>query len=452
MANRLYRLRHIHIPDSAPHYPPFDLVKRVDRLLRSQIRHGRPKLRRSRGGKACLACPPPTVLSFTSAPAYFIENTSIRTRKSTAAALESIRLTWPRSEDYPAPVSNFHVSSGDEGDQPQATAAVPGDPFDHTYKPDLLEPLLDLMPPYHGPGRLVLWPVIDMHTLGATGSAPVGQELAALLAHTTSAMLRREFGIATSVGRDFTSLIVSSGAQIAAIWPGTKDGASTYGVTINIAEPQETVSAKHIQQEDAVAQDSGDEVATTVAGELASVHELAPLESIHNRRFVALKPVGDLGDAVTKGSQWYTRTYETNVSFAPLGMDNYGFAVSWAYELARAMDISFVESKTTNGWELRDFSKSVKQPRLTARPQVYTQSAEPENHDVPSIEQGRVPSWDLTQRRLLRDLEKSVGGKKLDTRKVEEPLKQKPGPNSRELQRTGSDESKAPRRRRNHRT
>jgi hypothetical protein len=264
-------------------------------------------------------------------------------------------------------------------------------------------------------------------------------------------MLRREFGIATSVGRDFTSLIVSSGAQIAAIWPGTKDGASTYGVTINIAEPQETVSAKHIQQEDAVAQDSGDEVATTVAGELASVHELAPLESIHNRRFVALKPVGDLGDAVTKGSQWYTRTYETNVSFAPLGMDNYGFAVSWAYELARAMDISFVESKTTNGWELRDFSKSVKQPRLTARPQVYTQSAEPENHDVPSIEQGRVPSWDLTQRRLLRDLEKSVGGKKLDTRKVEEPLKQKPGPHSRELQRTGSDESKAPRRRRNHR-
>lgn len=428
------RLRHIHLPESAPHQPPISFARAIDKFYSQLFQEGRPGLLGGKDVENKLACPPPAVLSFTPDPVYVKRNAE-KNYKDRQSSSKPLRLTWPRLPGSLPPLSNI---GGESPAFKKKMALVPGfrfqrDPFDHTYHPQVIQPSQKFMPRYLGPGRLVLWPIMDMNGLSTIGTkSDLVQEHSALLADVTMAMLKREFGLETFIDRGLSSLTVRSGAEIAAIWPRVLQGVSSCGVSINIAEPTSIEGApggeSHHRLHDS-SQVPPSRNFTTVAAELASADAELPQG---RNQIVKLTSSRSPEASGTEGSQvFYTTTHDGTTSQAPLGMENYSIAVSWTYELASMLNIPIVDHKGTRSWDQRKLFRATNFDRLPVRPRIVTehQAQYQKHHSTgPKSEfakfwggdvgiNDRVPSWMLTQTRMMRDLSESTQGRKQDTRK-----------------------------------
>ncbi|KAH8681169.1 hypothetical protein BX600DRAFT_13900 [Xylariales sp. PMI_506] len=427
MANTsMSRLRHIHIPDSAPHFPPFWMVSNVGRYLMGQTvgavkakkaaqQLGTGRERRSHDA----AIPPPTVLSFTPHPTYFTANKTI-VALAREIELPQMTIQFPRMSANLKFVPNFLY--GHERGR-SSTIEERDDPYDFDYVPAISATLQRNMPPYLGPGRLVLWPVFDLRTQGRRydrGPKCV-KEHSELLAKTTIACLKREFGIAAWADSNYTALHTKLG-KIASIWPKFDYGVASCGVSINVSQPSdgllgdlEGAPTPEVQK---MLRDDADR-ATTIWAELESE--------------VGAPPSADRIVDCSQGWRirrrlWYTQSNEERArSYAPLGMDNYPLAVSWSHELASQLGISRVDYRSPSRRESRVVGSYEQYRTLPERLKVSTESYlsltdkwARHAHQTLSVKPPAaihradpselVPSWLLTQWRLYQEIEMSVRG------------------------------------------
>ncbi|KAK4246999.1 putative octanoyltransferase [Corynascus novoguineensis] len=164
------RLRHLHLPSIHPDYVPYSLASRVQEHLRRQHLD-------FKDGSSPTRPPPPTLISFTPSPIYTLG----RRQTAPLSAAEAARLTAPLH--IPPPSSPT----------PTAASSPPNDGGVFITRPRLLHSPRGGLTTYHGPGQVVLWPVLDVKSPHHANFSV--RCYARLLETTTMAMLRALFGI-----------------------------------------------------------------------------------------------------------------------------------------------------------------------------------------------------------------------------------------------------------------
>lgn len=418
------RLRHIWLADAPPHYPSVYAARRVEQLLKEQIQKVRAKGREAKVSpdpnsirnvpnsiKKLLERmpPPPAVIACTPRPTYFLPRTSpLRGAVEDGGVLSRLRLQFPRLPDSLTEQSRWEVVSNPKT---KTTTALEGDPYDHVYEAELQTPIDGRMPPFCGPGRLMLWYVADLQQQSSLNyKRPEGGEdlriWADALAQTTINLLDAEFGIKAWADPTYTGLWVRRrGAngdegperQIAAIWPHIDEASLivTAGITLNVGSPREeeirTEEEGEKEEKEEEAKDEPDDTTTSIAAELAS--RSAGFNPKHRLKSDVVKlgktmPVREIGAPASVytagGPVWYTCAPEEDVgaeTVAPLGMDNYSISVAWSHELTRVLGYrnALVDHKRDVGWTTcevmpagdRGLSSSSSSQRLPQRPRIY---------------------------------------------------------------------------------
>ncbi|KAK8042541.1 hypothetical protein PG994_013024 [Apiospora phragmitis] len=414
------RLRHIWLADAPPHYPSVYAATRVKDLLKEQILQAREKRRAAQvlppnadsladdgGIKAPKSIrqllertpPPPAVIAFTPRPTYFLTRYSpLRDIVGKGGDLSRLRLLFPRLPEWLPTAQSRHrqrdaIPANSTQNQATTTtttatttsSSTTEDPYDHIYETEVRPPLDGRMPPFSGPGRLMLWTVADLQQRPSTGFSPVGKgqekgELyswAATLAQATTNLLKFDFGILARPDPSYSGLWVRRGhgpdvpeRQIAAIWPHVEEESAivTAGITLNVGLPREVqlfagedeegkeaaaaaaASEKNDGPEDPDGNDHDkDEDTTSIAAELAArppgfQPKMWPESNLVN---VGKHPPAWWRHGASSPSDrprpvWYTRAIEKGGrtgsvgTFAPLGIDNYGISVAWSVARAGA--------------------------------------------------------------------------------------------------------------------
>ncbi|GAW24496.1 hypothetical protein ANO14919_140830 [Xylariales sp. No.14919] len=196
-----------------PQYPSYAFASRVQNVLRQEFLDAKENF---------TAPPPPTVICFTPAPVYTLG------RRQTAA------LSLAELERLQSPLFVQASNLNRYG------ARVPGEPVFFT--PTVTRSLRGGLATYHGPGQLVLWPVIDMHS-------PLHQHLtmhsyAFLLQQTTISALRRMWSFTPFMTKNPGVWVMSlkpgkseQERKIASIGVYCKRYVTALGVAINYSTP-----------------------------------------------------------------------------------------------------------------------------------------------------------------------------------------------------------------------
>ncbi|CAN8101568.1 unnamed protein product [Discula destructiva] len=214
-----HRIRHIHLPDLAPHYAPRYLPGNLRDFLESQITRQRSIAQEASAGdeqpevddgvaaaaaaadtikamRAWLrhASPPPTVLSFTRRPTYVLPAQHMRERETwevqyLTASMKSIQqIAFPEPPGWSA--NPYYAAWEKESD-----GAAPYNPLLREWEPGVMS-LPCAEPMYFGPGQLSIWPVIDLLDHTQRGKRfRTKFEFERILEDTTIQVLKREYGL-----------------------------------------------------------------------------------------------------------------------------------------------------------------------------------------------------------------------------------------------------------------
>lgn len=226
------RLRHLHIPS----LPRYTTVSDIQESIRRQFLSAK-----SSSSSSDQPAPPPTLLSFTPHPTY----------------------TYGRRQKLPA---NF--SSDDQTTIPglhprllQPGAPTLSSPLLLPDSPTPFIPEIHSSPrggltTYHGPGQIVLWPILDL--LSPHFSSPLGvRSYACLLEKTTISVLRSLFSLSTFTTSDpgVWTGPESHPRKIAAMGVHLRRHVSSLGVAVNLDMPyiqSDDVGAQSVEQDRAV--------------------------------------------------------------------------------------------------------------------------------------------------------------------------------------------------------
>ncbi|KAI0172580.1 hypothetical protein GGR52DRAFT_545266 [Hypoxylon sp. FL1284] len=168
-------LRHIVIPSwpaaSPPRLPTYELATRVQTVLQRAQQAWKTSAAAAASASDPAPTeppPPPYLISFTPAPTYTLG----RRQTSPLSAAELARLRAPLRVSSPQSSSSSFAFAPEVAHAPRGGLAT-----------------------YHGPGQVVLWPVVDLRSPLHARRLGV-RDYTRLLEATTVAMLRRLFGIA----------------------------------------------------------------------------------------------------------------------------------------------------------------------------------------------------------------------------------------------------------------
>ncbi|KAI1814552.1 hypothetical protein GGS20DRAFT_547834 [Poronia punctata] len=222
-------LRHLRLPSypnrPVPQFPSYAYASLVQTTLQQELQAWKAQSASSRGPP-----PAPTVISFTPAPTY------------TLGRRQTDPLTYDEHERLKSPL--LLVAPRDERQKAKAKAGA-------YYRPAITSAPRGGLTTYHGPGQLVLWPVIDLHSpLHAHLSV---RDYACLLEKTTIATLARLWGLkgfttdnpgvwVSSRQSKTTTTTITSGKKpeerkIAALGVHLRRHVTGLGVAINYSTP-----------------------------------------------------------------------------------------------------------------------------------------------------------------------------------------------------------------------
>ncbi|KAK0733747.1 hypothetical protein B0T26DRAFT_631152 [Lasiosphaeria miniovina] len=215
-------LRHLHLPYRAPFlYPPYSLASRVQEHARRQlldfkdaiVLRGRPPS-------------PPTLISFTPLPTYTLGR----------------RQTAPLSEDEVARLqAPLHVASSPKLLTAAAAATTTSTPC---LPVSIVSSPRGGLTTYHGPGQVVLWPVLDLRSLHHKQFTV--RCYSRLLEDTTIATLGSLFGLAAFTTADPGVWVRPEPAKIAALGVHLRRHVSALGTAINVATPGSDVTSEKL--------------------------------------------------------------------------------------------------------------------------------------------------------------------------------------------------------------
>jgi lipoyl(octanoyl) transferase len=183
--------------------------------------------------------PPPTLLSFTPTPTYTLGRRQTEPlSENETARLQSPLFVSTLTSGVDKEEKQCIETSDQKGDREQGR----GERRKAFFRPEITHAPRGGLTTYHGPGQLVLWPVIDLHSpLHAHLSV---RDYACLLEKTTIATLRRRWGIAGFTTENPGVWVCSAAGsrqgderKIAALGVHLRRHVTGLGVAINYSTP-----------------------------------------------------------------------------------------------------------------------------------------------------------------------------------------------------------------------
>lgn len=222
---RALHINRVHLPSQWPSYTPYAVASDLQESLAAP--HHAFK------AGATLTPPSPSLLSFTPAPTYTLG----RRQRSLDERLEGI-LT--------APLKVFHrgeVKAGEVAREPAREGIEATESMEEAvFKPEVTHSTRGGLTTYHGPGQLVLWPVLDLRS--PLYPPQTVRSYARLLEDTTISVLKSLYGIRCVLDEDNPGVWVRAPGEdaqrarkIAAMGIHLRRHVATLGVAINLDVP-----------------------------------------------------------------------------------------------------------------------------------------------------------------------------------------------------------------------